>query len=169
MSQEEDPTKNPPVIVISEETLKNRQEPYSCCDEVSTNRWVFPLTRKKYAELLIRLKYDGLKRKELGVGLLELYLNNDEDFIRCLEKIQDRFQKKTRRGIRGRYHASYSLRKEKKNLNLFEGAPGTHTISPEDMPQDLLSFEEERVTAEEQKRIKRMKEYYERKKKEKEI
>ena len=165
MSQEED-LKNQPAAVTSEETLKNRQEPYSCCDEISTKRWSFPLTRKKYAELLIRLKYDGLKRNELGVGLLELYLDNDEDFIRCLEKIQDRFQKKTRRSTRSRYHASYSLKKEKKNLNLFEGVDGVHTISPEDMPQDLLSFEEERVNAEEQKRIERMKKYYERKKKE---
>ncbi len=70
------------------------QDPYSYADKLKTGRWSLRLSHKQYGELLIRLTYDNLSRKQITQGIYDLYMNSDSDFLKCLDKIKDRFQKK---------------------------------------------------------------------------
>jgi hypothetical protein len=151
-------------IKPTEETVEKQIDPYSNCDEIFTNRWHFRLTARQYAELVIRMKYDGLTRKQLGVGLLDLYLTNDEDFLKVLNKIKDRFPNKARKKRnRDKSVDQYVRERDNYNAELFglkERVDNTnlYSISEKDMPTDLISPEEQQVIDEDQEKIAKQKE-----------
>jgi hypothetical protein len=122
-------------------------DPYADVDETKTRRWFLPLTAKQYGELLIRLTYDNLSRLQLAQGLHYLYITNDPDFLKCLDKIKERFQKQTvRRKKIGRLTNNLrrkgDLLSQKMNLREQEDIQDLYSILEKDLPSGLVTEDE---------------------------
>lgn len=143
------------------ETIERTENPYPFSDKIPTKRWNLTVDVQRYVQLLTRLMYDQLTRKQLAMGMLDLYLSDDEDMIKVINKIKDRFQhkrkyfRKTRHMIEADKRKSLQLQEEfeiveKDNSELY-------SIREKELPESFLDESELQEIEKKKKEIKEKK------------